>query len=68
MVEVRLYKNEKNYAQSPFRTMVVPVIDIDAESGILTVPSLDGKETFSFYNLAGKKNATSLVWHMNCQK
>lgn len=20
------------------------------------------------YNLAGKKNATSLVWHMNCQK
>ena len=21
-----------------------------------------------FYNLAGKKNATSLVWHMNCQK
>lgn len=21
-----------------------------------------------FYNLADKKNATSLVWHMNCQK
>lgn len=49
MVEVRLYKDEKNYAQNPFRTMVVPVVDIDAESGILTVPSLDGKETFSFY-------------------
>ena len=29
--------------------MVIPVVDIDAESGILTVPSLDGKETFSFY-------------------
>ena len=48
MVEVRLYKNEKNYSQNPFRTMVVPVIDINAESGILTVPSIDGKETFSF--------------------
>ena len=34
--------------------MVIPVIDIDAESGILTVPSLDGKETFSFYKVDKK--------------
>ena len=70
MVEIRLYKDEKTYAQDPFRIMVIPVVDIDAEHGILTVPSIDGKETFSFYfvEYVRTKTATFSFYKVDAKK
>ena len=55
MVEIRLYKDDKDSAlshnQEPFRIMIVPTLDIDNSRCIFTVPSINGKELISFYFL-----------------